>query len=144
MMGGSHKVLLDAGIKFSGSARFKKLKRKGREVLDYKCRRNAVLDYFWQRDTGASTVGAFEALNFRRNNKRRRKSLPDFLFFRGGGACFRSPFRTAPAFELAIVITIPLVNKKKTFYIDPFYGKRNSDHKHIVSEWSSCHCYITK
>ena len=46
----------DAGLKFSGSARFNKLKRKGSEVLDYKCRRNAVLDYFWQWDTGASTV----------------------------------------------------------------------------------------
>ena len=120
MMGGSHRFSRDAGLKFSGSARFNKLKRKGSEVLDYECRDAGHLDGLKPYILGGiiKDVGKWCF------------KPPRFPFFRG--TCFRSPFRTAPAFELAIVITIPLVNKKKTSYIDPFYGKRNSDHKHIV------------
>ena len=73
-MEGSHKVLRDARLSFLGSARFDKLDRKGREVLDYNCRRNAVLNHIWQQDTGTSTaesrdghLGGLKTFNFRRN-----------------------------------------------------------------------------
>ena len=118
MMGGSHKVSREAGLTFSGSARFNKLKRKGREVLDYKCRRNAVLNHFWQQDTGASTVesrnaGHLDGLKpsilggiIKDVGKWCFKPPRLFSFFFGfSGDLLPVPLRTAPASELAIVIT---------------------------------------